>query len=67
MYICIYIYIYIYINKNKTQGIYFLQVLFRFLPNLQRLYKITKSVKSINLKKKLIKIEKKKNKNCNKK
>ena len=41
------IYIYIYI-KNKT----FItqQVTFRFLPNLQRLNKITKSVKSTNLK-----------------
>ena len=43
----IYIYIYIYI-KNKT----FIaqQVIFRFLPNLRRLNKITKIVKTTNLK-----------------
>ena len=45
--IYIYIYIYIYI-KNKT----FIaqQVIFRFLPNLRRLNKITKIVKTTNLK-----------------
>ena len=52
--------------KTKMKQDHSIQNIFRFLPNLQRLYKIIKSVKSINLKKKLIKIEKK-NKNCNKK
>ena len=49
-----FIYIYIY-TKAYNQGIYINQdiyprVIFRFLPNLQRLNKITKSLKSINLK-----------------
>ena len=34
----------------KKQDIYSFKVIFRFLPNLQRLDKIAKSVKSINLK-----------------
>ena len=50
--------IYIYISKNVCIGIYIYiyqtiiskRVIFRFLPNLRRLNKVTKSVKSINLK-----------------
>ena len=42
-----YIYIYIYIYNII---LYYKRVTFQFLPNLQRLDKITKSVKSINLK-----------------
>ena len=61
IYVCIYMYIiYTYINfvvmykcqniciKNKT--FIYLKVKLQFLPNLQRLNKVTKSVKSINLK-----------------
>ena len=46
IYVDIYIYIYIFI-KNKT----FIskRVIFRVLQNFQRLNKITKSIKSINL------------------
>ena len=49
------IYIYIYINKYiyiyiKNEIFISKGVIFRFLPNMQRLNKITKSVKSINLK-----------------
>ena len=46
-YTYIYIYIYIYIYNII---LYYKRVTFQFLPNLQRLDKITKSVKSINLK-----------------
>ena len=42
---CIYIYIYIYKIRHLLSG-----VIFRFLPNLRRLNKIMKSVKSANLK-----------------
>ena len=42
----LYIYTHIYINKTFITQ----RVIFRFLPNLRRLNKITKSVKSTNLK-----------------
>ena len=47
MYIYIYIYVYIHIYLLY---IYYSRVIFRFLPNLRRLNKIMKSVKSTNLK-----------------
>ena len=47
-YIHTYIYIYIYIYETKT--FIYPTVIFRFLSNLQRLNKITKGVKGINLK-----------------
>ena len=55
MYINIYIYMYIYMYiciciyiKNKAFITH--RVIFRFLPNLRKVNKITKSVKSTNLK-----------------
>ena len=45
-----YIYIYIYISKIRHLLLTSYRVIFRFLPNLRRLNKITKSVKSTNLK-----------------
>ena len=48
--IYIYIYIYIYITYIKNQTFISKRVIFRFLPNLRRLNKITKKVKSANLK-----------------
>ena len=50
IYIYIYIYINIYIHIYIKQSIYYSRVIFRFLPNLQRLNKITKSVKTTKLK-----------------
>ena len=47
VYIYIYIYIYIYVKNRKFIS---KRVIFRFLPSLRRLNKITKSAKSINLK-----------------
>ena len=57
IYIYIYIYKYVYISFYEMSiyiyqkyDIYFMRIIFRFLPNLRRLNKITKSVESINLK-----------------
>ena len=54
MYLYIYTYIYKYLLKlikavAEIFSIYFSRAMFRFLPSHQRLNKITKSVKSINM------------------